>query len=277
MVKHIVLPTDFSDNAWSAAVYALKLYAEVECKFYFLHAWSATNTTDRTYITAKYVDEIKDEAWRQLIELKEMSESADSNANHSFEIILSNDSLQKAIETAVENHTIDLIVMGTKGASKTKELFFGSNTVNTLKTKVCPILVIPDEFEFMAPKQIAFPTNFNRCYGEELQPIKDLAELYNSKIRIVHITKNNKLTSTQDYNLSMLKVHLENHPHIFHWMPDYAKKHEEINDFIEELGIDMLVMINYKHSVIENIMNEPVVHKIGFNPKVPFLVIPCIV
>ncbi|SDH32677.1 universal stress protein [Winogradskyella thalassocola] len=274
MKKHIVLPTDFSDNAWSAAVYALKLYAEVECKFYFLHAWSVTTNTTRTYITANYVDSVKDDAWRQLAELKEMSENADSNANHSFEIILSSDKLQKAIDATVEKYSIDLIVMGTKGASKTKELFFGSNTVNTLKTNLCPILVVPDEFDFIEPKQIAFPTDFNRFYGEELEPIKYLAELYNSKIRIVHITKNSKLTSTQDYNLSMLKVYLENHPHTFHWMPDYAKKHEEINDFIEELDIDILVMINYKHSLIENIMNEPVVHKIGFHPKVPFLVIP---
>ena len=60
----------------------------------------------------------------------------------------------------------------------------------------------------------------------------------------------------------------------FHWMPDYAKKVNEINDFIEELKIDMLVMVNYKHSFIENIINEPVIKKIGFHPIIPFLVIP---
>ena len=36
----------------------------------------------------------------------------------------------------------------------------------------------------------------------------------------------------------------------------------------------MLVMVNYKHSFIESILNEPVVKKIGFQPMVPFLVIP---
>ncbi|MBU2928619.1 universal stress protein [Winogradskyella psychrotolerans] len=277
MTKHILLPTDFSDNAWSAAVYAIKLYAKVECKFYFLHAWSVANHIARTYITTNYVESVKGEALRQLVELKQMSMNADRNANHSFEIILSKDKLQKAIATAVEKYKIDMVVMGTNGASGTKALFFGSNTVNIIKTKVCPILIVPDEFDFIAPKQIAFPTDFNRFYGEELQPLKDLADLNDSKVRVVYITKNNKLSSIQDYNLSMLKMYLENHPHTFHWMPDYAKKHEEINDFIDELDIDILVMINYEHSVIENIMNEPVIPKIGFNPKIPFLVIPCTV
>jgi MinD superfamily P-loop ATPase len=58
-------------------------------------------------------------------------------------------------------------------------------------------------------------------------------------------------------------------------MPDYAKKTQEINDFIEELGVNILVMINYKHSLIESIVKEPVIKKIGFKPIIPVLVIPC--
>lgn len=277
MRTNILLPTDFSDNAWSAAVYALKLYDNVECNFYFLHSWAVSPNTTRTYITSKYVDTVKDEALRQLADLKRIAENANVNTNHSFEIILSKDKLQKAIKAAVEKNKIDLIVMGTKGASKTRELFFGSNTVNTIKSKLCPIFVVPDEYDFVTPKQIAFPTNFNRFYGEELLPIKHLADLNNSKIRIVHITKNSNLTSMQDYNLAMLKVYLENHPHTFHWMPDYANKAQEINDFIEDLDINILVMINYQHSFIEKVMNEPVVHNIGFHPKIPFLAIPCVI
>jgi hypothetical protein len=57
-------------------------------------------------------------------------------------------------------------------------------------------------------------------------------------------------------------------------MPKYDKKTKEIIDFVEELDINILAMVNYKHSFIEKIINEPVIKKIGFNPKVPFLVIP---
>ncbi len=38
-MKKILLPTDFSDNAWNAIFTTLKLYADQECKFYVLHAY----------------------------------------------------------------------------------------------------------------------------------------------------------------------------------------------------------------------------------------------
>jgi nucleotide-binding universal stress UspA family protein len=275
MRNNILLPTDFSDNAWSAVVYALKLYAEEECTFYFLHS-SKMKLSRMSNMSNKLLEVMTENGMKELIDLKEMAENANINANHSFEIILSANDLQKAIEIAIKKHQIDLVVVGTKGASKAKAILFGSNTVHIIKkTKLCPILVVPDEFDFVEPKQIALPTDFSHFYGEELLPIKRLAELYNSKIRIVHINKENDLTDLQGYNLAMLKAYLEDYPHSFHWMPDYAKKTQEINDFIAELDINILAMINYKHSFIDSIIKEPIIKKISFHPIVPFFIIPC--
>jgi len=275
MAKHILLPTDFSDNAWSAAVYALHLYAEEECKFYFLHSLKMKAST-MSNLSNKLLAAMSDNAMKDLKELKEMADNSNINANHEFEILLSSINLKDAINSAIEKHHINLVVMGTKGATGAKEFFFGSNTVRIIKkTKQCPVLIVPDEFDFVDPKQIAFPTDFNRFYGEELLPLRDLAALFDSRIRIVHINREDQLSNLQDYNRTMLKSYFKNHSHSFHWMPDYDSKTQEIKDFIEELGIDILVMINYKHSLIENILKEPVVRRIGFHPTIPFLVIPC--
>ncbi|WP_323789539.1 universal stress protein [Psychroserpens sp.] len=275
MKTNILLPTDFSDNAWSAAVYSLKFYAEEECTFYFLHS-SKIKISSMSSISNKLSGIMAENAMKELNELKEMAEKTNVNANHDFEIIFSIEDLQDAIETSVTKYDIDLVIMGTKGVTKAQGVFFGSNTIQIIKKmKLCPVLIIPDEFDFLEPQQIAFPTDFNHFYGEELVPLKRLADVYNSKIRIVHINEEENLTTLQSYNLAMLKTNLEDYPHSFHWMPTYAKKTKEINDFIEELDIDILAMINYKHSFIESIINEPIIKKIGFHPTVPFLVIPC--
>lgn len=275
MKTNVLLPTDFSDNAWSAAVYALHLYKDVECQFYFLHSTKMTASTMSNF-SNKLLRVMSDNALKELNELKSMAEKSNANANHEFDIILSSNDLQSAIDTVIDNRDIDLIVMGTKGTSGAKGFLLGSNTVRIIKKiKNCPILIVPEEFDFIEPAQIAFPTDFNRFYGEELLPIKRLAELYNSKIRILHINEEEKLTQIQEYNLEMLKNYLKNHKCSFHWMPDYASKTQEINDFIDELNINILVMINYKHSLIESIVKEPIIKKIGFEPKVPVLTIPC--
>ncbi|MEM5565494.1 universal stress protein [Psychroserpens sp. AS72] len=276
MKKHILLPTDFSDNAWSATVYALQLYANESCTFYFLNSWTFPKSTSRTYITSTHIDKLKQESKQELIALKEQAENSSTNTKHEFQVIFSEEPLIDAIETTIKKHEIDLIIMGTKGATGAKEFFFGSNTVRMIqKIKQCPVLIVPNEFDFEEPKQIAFPTDFSRCYDyKELDPLRDLADLYKSKIMPVCILSNEKLTDIQEYNMTQLESHLKNYDNSFHFMPNYTKKANEINDFIETVGINILVMVNYKHSFIENILKEPVIKKIGFQPLIPFLVIP---
>lgn len=219
---------------------------------------------------------MEQDAMKELLVIKEQAEMANSNANHDFQIILSSKDLKSAIKEAVIEWDINLVIMGTKGATGAKEFFFGSNTIDVIKTlKICPTLIIPEEYDFNKPLQIAFPTDYNRFYShKELRPLTQLVDLYDSKIRIMHINIKENLNELQKYNLVKLKEYLQGYEFSFHWMPDYAKKVVEINDFIEELNIDILAMINYKHSLIEKIINEPVIKKIGFHPNIPFLIIP---
>lgn len=273
---NILLPTDFSDNAWSAAVYALKLYANEVCTFHFLHSTYMIESISRAYITAHFVHKLELEALANLKELKASAQIANANANHSFKTILSDEELKNAIEKVVKNRSIDLVVMGTKGKTNSIELIVGSNTVNVLKRiKGCSVLVIPDGYDFVKPKQIAFPTDFNRFYDDkELRPLKEMSDLYNAKIRIVHINVEEKLSDTQEYNMKMLGDYLANYPHSFHWLPAYTKKSNAIAEFVVDLKIDILAIVNYKHSIIERIVNEPVIKKLANQPNVPMLVIP---
>ena len=276
MERRILLPTDFSDNAWSALVYALKLYQDEVCTFYLLNSTIVNVPIMSYHLSDKVVKNIEAEAKKELLELKDMAETSNANSNHSFDIIASSLDLKDSIEIVISKYDIDLIIMGTKGATGAKEFFFGTNTVHVInKINKCPVLVVPEEFDFVVPKQIAFATDFYRFYSDmELKPLKQLADLYNSKIRIVHINVEKKLNDIQEYNLEKLKSYLEDYEYSFHWMPKYEKKTIEINDFIIDLNIDIIAMVNYRNSFIERIIKEPVVNNIGFQPIIPFLVIP---
>ena len=276
MRHHIILPTDFSENAFNAALYALKLYNNEACTFYLVNTWAFSNSGSRTYITSTYLDSLQKETGEKLEELKDQLKAISNTNNHEFETILSKEPLVATIKKVIKEYDINLIIMGTKGATGAKEFFFGSNTVNIIsKIKNCPILVIPDGYKFIIPKKIAFPTDYNRFYGEELVYIKELSKLYNSKIAVVHVNEKKNLTEKQNYNLAMLKAYLENYKHSFHWMTGFDKKEHAIKEFIKELNISILTMINYKHSFIEDLTKEPVVKNLGYHPSVPFLVIPC--
>lgn len=266
----ILLPTDFSDNACSAAVYALNLLENFECTFYFLNAYRP-HVPVPEFNSEKIID-----VQKELSELKDMAETTNVNHKHRIEAIASQYNLVKAIDTAVERYGIDFIVMGTKGTTGAKEIFYGSNTVNVInKVKDCPVLVVPDEFDYEAPKYIAFPTNFCRSFTKkEMGHLKRLASLYGSKYRIVHIATEKEMDKNQKQNQHELNSFLSKFEPSFHWLPDYTSKKKAVTDFIDEMDVNLLAMVNYRHSFIEKIVRERIVKKIGFGPIVPFFVIP---
>ncbi|MEO8774214.1 MAG: universal stress protein [Gelidibacter sp.] len=277
MRHHILIPSDFSDNAWSAALYALKLYANKPCTFYFSHTWTFLNSGSRTYISPSYIEPLKEKAREQLAELKERAQLESKNNDHDFETIFSEGELIDSIELGFKTHHVDLVIMGTKGATGGQKILLGSNTVTVIKKiKRCPVLLVPNNYEYITPKNIAFPTDFNRIYGEELLPLKQLAELQNSTIKILHISDKDRddLTDKQTANLEILKTNLENYQYSFNWVPVKGNKEQTIKDFNDKNAIDLITMINYKHSFIESIIREPIIKKLGFQSKIPFLVIP---
>ena len=106
--------------------------------------------------------------------------------------------------------------------------------------------------------------------------ILKLSKLYDSKIKVVHIFKEKTLTDAQNYNLATLQSSLVDYPNSFHWMPNDDKKTEEISKFIKEQDINLLVLINYQHSFIENLINEPIIKNIVAYPSIPLLIIPAL-
>ena len=212
-----------------------------------------------------------------LKKLQEQINKVSTNSTHTIKTISSSAYLTTAIKEIVNKYTIDMVVMGTKGATGAKKVFMGSsNTVNVIKDTIkTPILVVPDNAEFLSLKTIAFFTDFNKVYSTiELYSLLDLAELYDSKIRIVHIKKESELDTNQQINKNVLVHHLENFKTSFHWVPYTVSKEKTILDFIEDTDASMLAMINYPHSFIEKITREPVINKLGFRSLVPFLVMP---
>jgi nucleotide-binding universal stress UspA family protein len=276
MKRKILLPTDFSDNAWSATQYAIDLYSEVECTFYFLNSYAPTHSGATGSMTGRLLDVLKENSQRDLNKFKAKAEKGNHNTKHEFEVIASSEDMIPAINRAVQNHGINLVIMGTKGASGVSKYFMGSNTVKIVQNfKFCPILAVPENIEFYIPKHIAFPTDFNRMYEDkEINPILDFADLFNSHIHVLHVNVEENLSDLQERNKKTLQTLLQNFSHTFHWVSKSDTKSDEINDFIKDFKIDVLAMVNYKHSFIEGITKEPIIKKIGFKPIVPFLVIP---
>lgn len=276
-MKKILLPTDFSENAYNAAKYAVQLFSKEECTFYLLNTYTPV-LYDNEYLVYSanhptLTEIYQDKSMKGLERVLRRIKRNFKNEKHHFEKISSFNLLNDEIKDLVLEKEIDLIVMGTKGATGAEEILFGTHTVHAIKKARCPLLAIPAHYEFKAPKEILFPTDYEGEIPGLLDILIEVASAHSSTIHVLHVYFGINLSPTQTSRKRSLGRAFKDIGHHFYSITEKSVT-RAIYDFQEENEIDMLTMINNKHSFFENLLFTPVVNEIGFNVKVPFLVIP---
>ena len=133
--KNILFTTDFSDAARIAAPYAAALARRYGAKLYALHVRRPIADTGTL-----------PENWRALEKIAEMEAQREKFAlAHTFEgmqqeIMINEGDLWPNIKTAIQEHDIDLIVMGTRGRSGIGKLLLGSAAEEIFRQAPCPVL-----------------------------------------------------------------------------------------------------------------------------------------
>lgn len=279
-MKKVLLPTDFSDNAWNAIVYAIHSYKDIPCQFYILHVYDLNIVPLTTTVSSQKIGHIYEmtriESEKGLKRTLEDIENSKVSELHSFQFISESGYVADVIKDVVQSKQIDLIVMGTKGMTGATTVFLGSTTQKTIRAvHECPVLVIPREYRFEKISEIGFATDFQRIYhNAEINPILDMAKKVDATIRMIHIYDKPTLNTVQNYNSNMLERYFKNVKYEFHVIENFSTVAKGIKAFIEELEIDVMAMINYKHSFIERLTREAVIKKMIFHTKIPLLIIP---
>ncbi|MEM8998949.1 MAG: universal stress protein [Bacteroidota bacterium] len=280
-MKQILIPTDFSENAWNAISYAVQLFQYDSCTFHLLNTYAPivvnSHATRDTSDEFRINDVVRTTSENRLQKTVTAIKSQFGNERHGFKIISSFNPLVDEIKNVVDAYGIELMVMGTKGASDMEDVFMGSNTVHIIKSiKKCPVLAIPRHFSFATPSEIAFATDFTRFYTtSELIPLLELAEAFNATIRIVHVQYQIKeLTDLQKFNLNMLRKYFVSFEYYVHTVSELNSVSQTLEVFSQELDIHLLAMINHRHGPMEKMTHEPVVERTAFHTPIPLLVIP---
>ena len=278
MKKRILVPTDFSENAWNALNYASELYKTESVDFFILNAFKVESYDIESIFVAKRGDEEYDKALelseKKLEKLLKRIELKNTYPNHTYFSMSIFYTPLEAIKEAVELKDIDLVVMGSKGTTDSKSVIYGSNTIDAMeKVRNCPVLVIPNGTKCIKPKEIVFPTSFKTHFKRrELKYLYEIAKITNSVIRILHINTEKHLTDLQKQNKELLEEFLEGIPYSFKWL-DNVSVNAGLQEFVRRRGSDMIVFINKKHKFFDSIFSRPMVKDLGKSSQTPVLVL----
>ncbi len=278
-MKHILLPTDFSKNAWNALFMAVKLYADFECTFYVLNCYdldmkyaSGAQSTIRSGMVYKA---LKNSADNELDNVMQYLEENHTNSNHQFQKIAYAGEIMSGIKSAISKYDIETIVMGTKGATGAKGVFLGSNTVKVLKNiKNCVLITVPKKFDFKSLKSVVLPTEYAHFIPKHVfNPLLELID-QETQLKIFHVAQEFKLNEEQLSHKDILKKRLEGYAYSFYDVPIDSTVAKAIRSFATEQKADLVVLTNYAHTFLEKLTQEPVVKKMAFKSRIPLMILP---
>ncbi|MGK0412102.1 MAG: nucleotide-binding universal stress UspA family protein [Polaribacter sp.] len=278
MRRKILLPTDFSKNAWYAIKYALELYKKDSCDFYILNVFSGTGNFMEILTNLEPGSELfeiaKAKSTNGLKKIIDMLKTLEyNNPKHYFEAISIFNTPLEAIKNMVEKKDIEMIVMGTKGTTDSKKIAYGSTAIYVMeKVRNCPVIVVPETAKHILPKEIVFATSYKTHFKRrELNNLVDIAKKSDAQIAILHISKEPELDDSQVEHKQMLEEIFAEVSYSFHELTNHSIE-VALNIFVESRDSDMIAFINKKHWFFGSVLNQPLVKEVGFNSRVPILV-----
>ncbi len=274
----ILIPTDFSENAWNAIQYGLALYQNSKCEFHLIHIhpippYSGAGSSVRSKAKI-YESYLLQESEEKLQALLERISALPFNTDHNFFVKAQHDFFVGAIKRESEERKIHMIIMGTKGASGLKKVALGSNTGDVITKVKCPLLAVPEEAVYKVPREIVFPTDYHISYDVKvLDTLIAMAVMNESTIRVLHISKKGEeLNGDQLENQDFLDDYLADVDHTFHSLTG-TKLEAAVQCFTESRDVDMIAMVAKSLNFFQRILFRPAVEEISYHTKIPFLVL----
>jgi hypothetical protein len=274
-MKNILIPTDFSVNAWKATAYVFGLFQNELCHFYFLNACKPEFYTPD--INGNSLLQTKNEN-KILMErlLKEVA-VVNHNQNHRFTSFIMESWLNDAIVEIQKDIIFDLIIMGTKGETKPDDRIFGTNSMNVVETvDRIPVLLIPDKSIFISErkKEMVLATRFDKAFSiSEINFLIDMAKKFRASFRILYIQDTESLTEDQENSKEELHHYFKDVSHSFHILTNIEVT-KGIHSFIQSRNSDVLVLNHKKRGFFRNLFSKSLLKELGKNPQIPLLFMP---
>ncbi len=280
-MKNILVPTDFSSNSLNAINFALALFQDVPCNFYIVHILGFAERRAKVIANGPSLAETakhrKVAAEKDLDKIMRKIRETSHLQGHRFFTQCDYGLFVEVIRKHVIDKKIDLILLGTKGASGLKKYIIGSNTGDVITKVRCNTLIIPENAPPQAPHKIVFPTDFNFYYSHAiLESISEIVTLCKTTLHILNVNPfQPQLSTTQYHNKVDLQEYLEELFPNAHSFDDLEGPNvsDTIQDFVTTNTIGMILMVAKNLNFFQQLLFDSTIKKVGFQTKVPFWVL----
>lgn len=194
-MKKILVPTDFSEQANIALKAAAGIARKSSAEIILLHIIDLPQETMDMIKPGYDLPEIMFFKEHAEVKLTQTSLSEELSGLNVSQILKLGRTFDEVTEVAKANN-IDLIVMGSHGASGFKELFIGSNTEKVIRTSDIPVLTIKGDETEVSFNKVVFANDFTEETARGFQKIVDFLKLNGSTPHFLMVNTPNNFKPT---------------------------------------------------------------------------------
>ena len=284
----VLVPIDFSGYSFKAALMAYEIARKLGSGLVFYHV-----VPQPDFFTIPYSDVVAFDSG-----LYEHMKEREEQANENFQAFLSKlinyigaknweevpaEHIIKMgypeddILYFTEKHPPRLIVMGIKGPSQAQHDIMGSTTAGVIYKSKVPVLVIPEKAPLMnlaSLKKVIYATNFDERDLVSVDKLLNLLKPFDAQVYCLHIGNKDEKEVSEARLESLGELIRKKHPDakIECVMIAGTDILTDLENYIEENGIDILSLTTHKRNMITRIFNPSIARKMVFHVKTPLLV-----
>jgi Universal stress protein UspA and related nucleotide-binding proteins len=286
-MKKILVPTDFSTSAKTAAHYAMHLAKQMKANVKLCNAVMVPLEVPLaahvaapivSFETLEYEVEQELKRWAGKLKEKDALETAPDTFHPLVEHAVGVGSVPDVITNIAANPEVSLTVMGMSGAGGLSKFLLGSSSRAMVEATQTPLLLVPDESRFMGLHKIAFATDLSKTDIAIVHTLAGFARIFNAEILIVHISEkesNNEYNNQHKIDTFLNEVTNKVNYHKIYYQHVMETAVGDGLDWLAEYGqIQMLVMVHRKHNVLHQLFRGSYTQKLKKRIKIPLLVFP---
>ncbi len=275
MKNALLVPTDFSANAWRATQYAAHLATRYQWDIHLLHAYQPMTSN---FAGQQFNEEMIGHADNNAI--SEMDEVAARLASEFPHLHITSACIQgnlgKVLPDLAKSENIKFVVMGTKGASGLKSIVLGSNTFEIIQKSPVGVIAIPDNYDGFKLEKIGILSNFKESEIDALQTFTSRTSVA-LEVVLLHVSEPGKTTNEEDVNYWAESMRQKSGVETIRYRTEQASARLDANASIpkciehltEEENIDILLISYNRRSFFRQLFSRNLTRSIAYNLTVP--------
>lgn len=271
-IDKIIVPIDFSDHSDYALEAASIMARQYDAEILALHM---LELSDSVLLKADDVQNEKALFYLKLAE-KRFQEFLDKDYLNDIKVtpMVKHYKVFSEVSKVADEHSVDLIVMGSHGTSGFSELFIGSNTERVVRNSNVPVLIIKKKPNNLSFNKIILGTNFQKESREIYKKVNNA--FGDNDLYLLHVNvPNDNFRSTTELEEQVNDFLLASDGNLdaknkVHFVSDYTVE-SGISNFAKKIDADLIVVSTHGRTGIAHFFEGSITEDIANHANLPVL------